>query len=95
MYFQQLAYVHRPSLPTERTIISCAFLSLFSLISTTIQRWWVGRQQVASSGALLLEFLSSRENFVAGAWDIASGKQSRHVVSEYGGPNDYFVELQV
>ena len=28
MYFHQLAYVHKPSLTTERTIISCACLSL-------------------------------------------------------------------
>ncbi len=26
---------------------------------------------------------------------LTSGTQSRQVVSEYGGPNDYFVELQV
>ena len=31
MYFEQLAYVHKPSLTTERTIISCACLSLCSL----------------------------------------------------------------
>jgi hypothetical protein len=40
-------------------------------------------------------FFFKRQNFVPGAWDISSGTQSRQVVSEYGGPNDYFVELQV
>ncbi len=40
-------------------------------------------------------FFLKRQNFVPGAWDISSGTQSRQVVSEYGGPNDYFVELQV
>ena len=37
MYFQQLGYVHKPSLTTERTIFSWSCLSLFSLVISMAQ----------------------------------------------------------